>query len=68
MHVTAKEALLDMKKDITFTVTVQACYSSPWTQMFYLGISETVTDFLASYDLFLVFGQKITAFSYIQFE
>jgi hypothetical protein len=31
-------------------------------------ISERVTDLLASYDLFLVSGQKTTAVSYIQFE
>jgi hypothetical protein len=33
-----------------------------------LVILEGVTDLLANYDLFLVSGQKTTAFSYIQFE
>jgi hypothetical protein len=49
-------------------VTVNACYSSPWTLLSYLIISEGVTDLLARYDMFLVSSQKTTAFYYIQFE
>jgi hypothetical protein len=42
-------------------VTVQTCYSSPWTLLSPFLISEGVTDLLASYDdLFLVSGQKTT--------
>jgi hypothetical protein len=50
------------------TVTVQTPYSSPWTLLSYLVISQGVTDLLASHDLFLAFGQKTIASCYIQFE
>jgi hypothetical protein len=50
------------------TVTVQTCYSSPSMLLSSLVILEGVADLLVSYDLFLVSGQKKTAFSYIQFE
>jgi hypothetical protein len=49
-------------------MTVQICYSSPWKLLYPLVTSEVLTDLFVSYDLFLVSGQKKTAFSFIKFE
>jgi hypothetical protein len=46
-------------------VIVPICYSSPWTVLSSLVTSEGVTDLLASYDLFLLSGQKTTTVSYM---
>jgi hypothetical protein len=49
---------------VCYCVTFQTRYSSPWTLLPSLVISEVVTDLLTTYDLFLVSGQITTLFSY----
>jgi hypothetical protein len=51
-------------KKVYYSVRVQTCYSSPWTLLPSLIISEGVTDFLASY----LDRRQLFPYSYIQFE